>query len=178
MCIMDGEINSSRSPYKRIEVDTVPKVVTEMICLGVRFGARFRVSVNYFRDSFSVLPDAQPYSMLTTFGYIPRPNRIGPTSTSAAPPRHSGTTHFTVNHPQTTSNYFLINIWQLCNYLIGQGKPICPPGKKLTALMIPRHAQTTSGYTCYKVANGPLTGLFYAKQSLVPHQTNLHFPNN
>ena len=55
-------------------MDTVAKVVTEIICLGirVRVWVRFRVrlSVNSSRVSFSVLLRTQHYSMLTTFSSV------------------------------------------------------------------------------------------------------------
>ena len=61
-----------------IKLDTVPKVVTEMLRLelglglrskiGFRVRVRVSVRVNSFRGSFSVLLRVQHYSMLTTFG--------------------------------------------------------------------------------------------------------------
>ena len=72
-----GSVGSSSS-LSLCEVDTEPKVVTEILCLRVRVGVRVTVGVgvkvwvrvNYFRDSFSVLLRAQHYSMLTTFGSV------------------------------------------------------------------------------------------------------------
>ena len=50
------------------EVVFLPAVVTEIICLGIRIRVSIRVSVNSFRDSFSVLLRAQHYSLSTTAG--------------------------------------------------------------------------------------------------------------